>query len=224
LNTTSLHLDLRLQPALTLSGTAQDPDGKPVGHATVQLVPFPPAERNSAMNRQAPTNAAADGSFALSGMARGAPYLLHVSAEGYGSNNIPVPARDTQTNELKLPPIVLKPANQQVSGQVVGPDGKPYWGAQIIVTGGEGQPAGHPSTSDSNGFFHISEICKGPVDVHGMPPIRGSNYPFRSGFTTAQGGDTNVVIRLGYSNGVPIPGPGGLNPAGMNRPSPAPSR
>ena len=84
--------------------------------ATAQLILYP-AEPGFLNNRLTPTNTGAQGLFSFSALPQGARYELHVAAAGYGSNNIPVPAGDTQTNQLQFPAIVLKAANRQLAGQ-----------------------------------------------------------------------------------------------------------
>jgi len=204
-----VELDLHLQPGLILSGAVRDPAGQPVTNAVVQVVPYPPAELRSALNRLPPTNASPQGIFSISALPPGVPFLLHVAADGYGSNNIPVPASDTRTNQLQLPPVILKVANRIVAGQVLGPDDKPCWGAQMSLQGGEGQPAGHPSTTDANGHFSIKGVCEGSLDVRAMLPAGNGNPRFLVGIARASGGDANILIKLGQSNGVPFTGPGG---------------
>ena len=96
-----------------------------------------------------------------------------------------------------------------MAGQVLGPDDKPCWGAQMSLQGGEGQPAGHPGTTDSNGHFSIKGVCDGLLDVRAMLPAGNGNPRFLVGIARASGGDTNTLIKLGQSNGVPFTGPGG---------------
>jgi protocatechuate 3,4-dioxygenase beta subunit len=224
MDTTTTNLDLHLKPGLLLSGAVQDTDGKPVTNAILQLIPYPPPNlRTSTLNRLPPTNASAQGWFAISALPQGPPYLVTVTAAGYGSNAIPVPANQTQTNQLQLPAIVLKPANRQLAGQVIGLDGKPCWGAQMTISG-EGQPVGAPVRTDSNGQFVIKQVCEGSLDVRALLPASASNprYGYVAGFLQAHGGDTNIVVKLGLSNGIPMVVPGGAAPTPANRPLPAP--
>jgi len=193
-NTTSL--DLHLQPGLTLAGEVRDSDGGQVTNAIVQLVPFPPADPAWGINRQTPTNASPKGLFFFSTLPQGAPYRVNVSADGYGSSSVTAKATDTQTTQFRLPTVVLNHANQQVSGQVIGPDGKPCWGAEVTVSG-DGQPAGRISHSNASGHFVISEVCTGLLNVRAMLPASASNPRYLTVTVQAHGGDTNVVVKLG---------------------------
>jgi protocatechuate 3,4-dioxygenase beta subunit len=217
LDPTATNLDLHLRTGLTLSGAVRDTEGNPITNVVMILVPYPPDDLRAGMNRQPPANADAQGLFSFSGLPQDVPYALLASAPGYGSNNILVPAGATQTNQLQLP-VVLKTANRQVAGHVIDPDGRPCWGAQMGIEAGEGQPSGHPGSSGSDGRFVIKDVCDGLLDVRAMLPA-GSGYPrFLVGIAQGHGGDTNIVIHLGLSNGVPFSGPGGLGPVPATRP------
>jgi protocatechuate 3,4-dioxygenase beta subunit len=187
-NTTSL--DLHLQPGLTLSGEVRDSDGRQVTNAIVQLVPFPPDDQRATINQMPPTNASPEGLYFFGALPQGAPYRVNVSAPGYGTGTATAKATDTQTTQFRLPTVVLNHANQQVSGQVIGPDGKPCWGAEVTVSG-DGQPAGRISHSDASGHFVITEVCAGLLNLRVDPPARVVVT------VQAHGGDTNVIVKLG---------------------------
>jgi hypothetical protein len=224
MDATTKNLDLHLQPGLTLSGAAQDSEGKPVSSAIVQLMLYP-AGPGFLWNRLPATNVSAQGLFSFSALPQGGRYDVLVAAAGYGSNDISLPANQTGTNQIQLPPIVLKPANRQVAGQVIGLDGKPCWGAEMSVTG-EGQPYSSAGHTDSNGHFVIKEVCGGLVSVRASlaPSVSSSRNGYVAGFLQAHGGDTNVVVKLGLSNGVPIMGPRGIGQPPANPPPPTAPR
>jgi hypothetical protein len=143
-------------------------------------------------------NVDGQGRFSINALAQGVPYDLNVTALGYGLNNIQIPASDTKTTQFELPTVVLKIANRQVSGQVLGPDGKPCWGARITVIG-DGQPASSPgggASSDAGGHFVVRQICDGPLVVRAMLPASVTNPQYLVSTVEARGGDTNVVLYL----------------------------
>jgi hypothetical protein len=190
------NLDVHLQPGLTLSGSVQDSRGEPVTNAFVQLVPFPPEDlTRSTLNRQTPTNATVRGLYAFAGLPRGVPYLVRVSAEGYGAKDIRVAAADTNTGQLELPKAVLGFADQQVAGQALGPDGKPCWGAEVSLVE-EDQPPKHLTHTDATGHFVINGVCKEPLTVRASVPVSSTNPQYLFGTAQAQGGETNVILRL----------------------------
>jgi 5-hydroxyisourate hydrolase-like protein (transthyretin family) len=212
------NLPLRLQPGLTLSGAVRDAAGKPLTNAFAQPildtpVYTPAGDQRFSQYRLPPVSADAQGSFSISALPQGMRYNVVVTADGYGSNSVPVPASLTQTNRLQLPPTVLKTANRQLAGQVLGADGQPCWGASIGIRG-DGQPAGRLGRSDANGHFVISGVCEGPVDLRAMLPA-SLNVPMVSGDVQVHGGDTNIVVKLGAAAGAPagVPRRNGQAPA-----------
>ncbi len=179
----------------------EDSDGNDVTNAIVQLVVNPSTNRTSTLNQMPPTNASPDGVFSINALPQGTPYSVHVSASGYGSGDVTVPAADTKTQQLKLPAIVLNVANKQVAGQVIGLDGKPCWGAQITISG-DGQPASSPgsvaATSDAKGHFVVRQVCEGLLTVRAMLPASATNPRYLVSTVEAHGGDINVVLKLHY--------------------------
>ena len=212
------NLDLHLQPGLTLSGAVRDTDGQPVTNASVSRLLLYQGSSGFVVS-QLPTNVNAQGLFSMSALPQGVRYELLVSADGYGNTHAQAPADKTQTNQFQLPATVLKTANRQLAGQVIGADNKPCWGAQVTVQG-EGQPSRTVGRTDSNGHFAINQVCEGPVDVYAfLRPDSGSVQAGR-GVVRASGGDTNIVVKLGMTNGVPMASPGGVGQAPTNRLAP----
>jgi len=192
------NVDIHLLPGLTLFGMVQDSNGSPITNATVQVAPFPPADKRSAMNRMPAINANAQGKFSISALPQGAPYDVIVSASGYGLTNISMADTDTHLNQFELPVIILNPANVEISGQVFDPDGKPCWGARVFVDG-DGQPArvaANDATSNADGHFTIRRVCPGALVVHAQLPASAQRRQYLISTLEARGGDTNVVLRL----------------------------
>ncbi len=189
------NLDIHLQPGFTLSGLVQNPRGRPVTNAVVQLAPFPPAEPRFVGNRQAPTNVAANGTFSFTALPQGAPYSVRISADGYWTTTVYVAAADTKVENFKLPKTILEPADQQVAGQVLGLNGRPSWGAEVSIEDIESPPK-HVTHTDANGHFNISGVPKGPLMVRAA--LRGTVEDPRYLVCTNQvhGGDKNVVLKL----------------------------
>lgn len=194
LDSTATNLDVHLQPGISLSGSVMDSAGRPVTNAVVQLVPFPPENPVWGINRQPSTNASVRGDFTFGALPRGVPYRVRVSADGYGATAISVAAVDTNTNQFELPRVVLNPADQQVTGQVLDMDGKPCWGAQVDVQG-DGQPEKRRTHTDSNGNFILAGVCKGPLQVHAGLPA-GPTHQYQFADEQSSGGGTNVILRL----------------------------
>jgi hypothetical protein len=168
------------------------------------------------MIRLSAANTGAQGLFSISALPQNARYIVNVAAAGYGSNSLPVPASLTQTNQFQLPPVVLKPTNRQLAGQVIGLDGIPCSGTQVTMHG-EGQSGVQTVRADSDGHFVIEEVCEGLVDMRAVLPASAGNPP-RFGYLQAHGGDTNIVLKIGMTNGVPIVSPARVGQLPTNRP------
>ena len=84
----------------------------------------------------------------------------------------------------------LKPANLKLAGQVLDADDKPVAGANVNLNG-EGQPNANART-DREGRFRFEHVCEGPAQL-------SANSQSSFGNISAEGGDTNVVLRLGQT-------------------------
>jgi protocatechuate 3,4-dioxygenase beta subunit len=189
------NLDIHLQRGFTLSGSVQNSRGRPVTNAVLQLIPFPPAEPRASMNRQAPTNVTAGGTFSFPALPKGAPYGMRITADGYWNASVRVAAADTQVEKLELPKVILELADQQVAGQVLGLSGKPTWGAEVFVEDDESPPK-HVSHTDASGHFVISGVPKGPLMVRATYSGSGENPRNLICTNLVRGGDKNVVLKL----------------------------
>jgi hypothetical protein len=182
-------VELKLAPGLTLAGRAEA-DGQPVTNATAQLV-FWTGRSGMWMQGWARTNA--PGKFEIPALPPGRKYGIVVSAPGYGNhqmNNLEVSA-DPGRQELE--PAELKPANLKLAGQVVDAEDKPVAGCNVNLNG-EDQPNGHVRT-DREGRFAFPHVCEGQVRLF-------ANGEGAFGNISAEGGDTNIVLRLGQNAGV----------------------
>ncbi len=133
------------------------------------------------------------GAFSLRALPQKEEYYLYVSCPDHGSINRNLTTAETQTESLALPAFVLKLADRQLEGKVVDANDQPVAGAQVQVNG-EGQPNGN-ARSDSEGHFAF-KVCEGPLRVFAYrQPTAGGQ--FLQGNVQAQGGDMNVVVKLG---------------------------
>jgi len=199
LDSTKTNLDLRLQEALTLSIKVQDATGKPVptavayvydSSATGWVIMFSPDRANKANDQ---------GVIEFKDLPQGRRYSATITAPGYGPATLLAQADETKTNHFDFPILVLKAADRKVAGQVLDPNGKPVDRA-TVSTVGEGQPGGY-TTTDDQGRFALFGVCEGPLQLQVSTRIPGL-YALSSmdGNTRAQGGDTNVVIRLAIND------------------------
>jgi hypothetical protein len=186
--------NVRLELALTLAGRITDLNGKAITNALAgaifhidehMLVPLGPAVRSDA-----------DGRFEIKGLPPGRQYSTSISATGFGFDQRMVEHSDTLTNRVELQPFQLMPADQRIAGIVLDDNDKPVARASIYSHGNR-QPNLSAQT-DAEGQFSIARVCAGPLELSANS--RGGGY----GNVTAEGGDTNIVIRMSASRVVSV--------------------
>jgi protocatechuate 3,4-dioxygenase beta subunit len=198
------NVDVPLQAALTLSGSVKDPGGAPVKNATFSLVIFA-GLGSSPLGQQQQNKVDAQGAFSIGLLPQGQHYSLFVTASGYGATNRQVAATETQTTNLQLQPVTLKLADQKLEGRVVDANDKPVPGAQATISG-SGQPTfDAATTTDSKGHFVFNHVCEGPIRVSVFSRNAIPGGPPATGSAQAQGGDLDVVVKLGANPGATVP-------------------
>jgi len=177
-------MDLRLEPGLIVHGRVEDPNGKPLTNASVRLHLWS-GNMGSQFGEQPRTDAC--GQFEVTALPPDRRYSMDATAKGYGSANQQVQRDDTETNRVELPPFVLRVADRRLAGQVVDADDKPVGGANVYLYG-EGQP-NTSVRADNQGWFKYDQVCEGQVRL-------SVSHQNAYGNATADGGDTNVVIKI----------------------------
>jgi protocatechuate 3,4-dioxygenase beta subunit len=179
-------LDLKLAPGLTLAGRAEC-DGKPLTNATAQLV-FWTGRSGAWLQGLARTNK--PGQYEIPALPPGRRYGVIVSAPGYGQQQMQNLEISTEAGRHELDSVELRPANLKLAGQVLDADDKPVAGANVNLNG-DGQPGGNART-DRGGRFRFEHVCEGAAQL-------SANNRNSYGNISAEGGDTNVVLRLGQT-------------------------
>jgi hypothetical protein len=187
---------VRLEPALTLAGRISDLNGKPLTNAQAQALFH--TER-MASNLGPPVRTDAEGRFEIKGLPPGRQYSVNTSAKGFGREQRDVQASDTATNRVELEPFQLVPADQRIAGVVLDDNDKPVARASVYSYGNR-QPNLNAQT-DAKGQFSMDKVCAGPIQLSANN--RGGGY----GNVTAEGGDTNITIRISASPGVRMASP-----------------
>ncbi len=178
-------LNLTLAPAVTIAGKALF-EGKPITNATAKLV-FWSGNSGMWLADLAITNK--PGEFEIPALPPGRKYGLVVTAPGYGQQQVDN-INDTEAGRHEVEPVELKLANLKVSGQVVDADDKPVAGAWVNLHG-NGQPSASSNT-DRKGRFTFDSVCEGTVQI-------SANQQNSHGSVSAEGGETNVIIRMGQN-------------------------
>jgi hypothetical protein len=189
------NLDVKLTPALTLTGQVKGPGDSPLHNAQVGLwlrIGNTYVQLNDQM-----TAANAEGRFEIKCLPPEPQYLAFATAKGYGRSQQWV-GPSAETNRLELAPFVLKPADHVIAGQVLDSNDKPVSGVNVslmnALAAGEGQPDGN-ATTDRNGKFRL-QVCEGQVRLY-------ANSRSGNGYAqaTVEAGDTNVVMTLSAPSG-----------------------
>jgi len=182
-------LDLKLAPALTLFGRAEC-GGKPVTNAAATLVFWTGSSGMYLTGLSRGTNT--PGNFEIPALPAGRKYGVLVSAPSYGQQSLNDLDASAEPGRKELEPVELKPANLKLAGQVLDSDDKPIPGAYVNLQG-QGQPSAN-ARADRQGRFHFDHVCEGALQV-------SANSSGSFGNASAQGGDTNVVLRLAQNFG-----------------------
>ena len=195
---TTTNVDLVLQPAITLSGSAINNEEKPVAGAELD-VRFLSGNSMTPLNPR-PTSANEQGLFSISALPQGCEYWVNgVHAIGYGSAFARVEAKDTETAAYSFPPFVLKPAIYKLAGRVLDNNGKPLARTRVSF-GGPGQPQDSSTNTDSEGRFFFDAVCEGPIKIFAnyQDPRDIGIYANLNGGggMEVKGGDTNILIKL----------------------------
>jgi protocatechuate 3,4-dioxygenase beta subunit len=195
------HVDLTLQPGITLSGVVQDTEGKPISNADagLSIEVFNATGGAGAKVLAHPLRVDARGAFSIPALPQGHYFTSHVTAHGCGDDYKIVLPENTNTNHYEFPPIVLKRPNRMLAGQVLGPHGEPVAGAEVSFQGPGQQEVRNTIRSDREGRFEFNGVAEGVVYISASaegPPAAPGKFKSINGEATAQGGDTNVVVRV----------------------------
>jgi protocatechuate 3,4-dioxygenase beta subunit len=190
------NLDLTLQLGITLTGSVKDTEGAPVTNATVDISML--SGHSIPKLWPQPVKVDAQGSFTLPALPQGREYEFWpgINAKGFGTAGGILKDVDSKTNYYEFPTFVLKRADLKLAGQVLGRDGKAVVGARVDISG-QGQLMFRETKSDGQGHFSFDGVCAGEIKVdaryYTSPDFRNSEQ----GDVSVQGGDTNVVVRMG---------------------------
>ena len=185
-------IQITLKPALSITGQVTDPDGRGIPAARLAL-----ALRASSYTVSLGDEVLTDsqGRFeldAIPAIEEGMEYRISVYSSGYGSREYDrISINNESGTKLELNAIVLRPADQSLSGIVEDANGTPAVGVPVMMFG-KGQPIRNTVT-DKSGKFILKRVCKGPFRIQaGM-----GNSQIEPGFLKGDEIDENVKVILG---------------------------
>jgi len=186
---------VKLDQGLTLAGKVVDNEGHAVSNALLRLTQRIPSGE-SGLNIGSTTDA--EGRYELKGLPADWRYRIDVSAKGYADDQKNLNAAAPSAHRMEIEPFKLLKASLPVMGVVLDEAGKPVTGV-FVSMGGIRQPSASVIT-DNKGHFSFNEACAGPVHL-------SARFKDSVGSIEAQGGDTNVIVRLGKNDrGMPPDG------------------
>ena len=191
-------VDIKLEFACILEGHLADPNDKPIDNAAVKLRASLPGWITH-VGEHALTDV--NGFYQICAVPppqTDFTYSLEIEAKDHGPVRLgKISFGDDPAKPVKIDTIVLKPADQSISGIVVDSEDKPAAGIRIFISGPRGsRTAGQPnrrSVTDEHGRFFIKRVCKGPLRIQ----AGYSSDPKGSGSLDAHGGDKDVKVILG---------------------------
>jgi hypothetical protein len=177
------NITVQLKPAWTITGQIEGTNG-PLAGAQVGLWVQAGRSMNQLGEQLVPTDA--HGQYTIKALPPDQDYTVFAHARNYGQSRMKVQV-ESETNRIVVPALTLKFADRILAGQVVNQNDKPVSGANVSLNGDD-QPQGYVTT-DSKGRFHF-QVCEGKVQL-----FANSGNGFAN--TSAEAGDTNVIIQLG---------------------------
>jgi len=182
-------VELKLDPAVTLTGIVVDTEGQYVANAEVRIL-------IRGANWKGPitydtTQTDANGLFRFKAISTELPISnVIVTAKGYCQHFVNRFDVHNTENDIKLKTITLHQANLSVSGVVVDVNDKPVSGAIVKVLGG-GEPRADTIT-DTEGRFKVDKLGRGGIRIIAK---RSGDIPLE-GFVDSQAGTTDVKVKL----------------------------
>ena len=113
IKTSSKSVDLRLGPALTISGTVQNADGSPLARANINLNMM--AGNMGGLVEYGRIKMNSDGTFTIPALPMGQRYIVYATAEGHGSASKKISITQSSTNAIQLAPFKLKTADLELA-------------------------------------------------------------------------------------------------------------
>jgi len=177
---------LVMKPTTQLRGRIVDPDGRPVGGASLTLVEW----RDSHGTSRERNRADGIGHYIFDGVIPGASYSITAEAPGYGQHHSPQ-ARCESGACVALPDIVLPIADRALSGRVQDQNCSPVAKQGVLLQGVKNKP--QETFTDEFGRFSFAGIVDEALTLH----LR-SDDGLCHDRTKAHAGEEDVVIIRTY--------------------------
>lgn len=179
---------IKLQKGVEIKGKVLNAEGQPIPAARVNLY-FRGSRFGSSFGKDGQTND--QGEYTFTAIAPEQKYSVNINnAKGYGTDSVDVQPGLGQSS-LAVEDIVLRVADQKLSGQVVDVDGKGLPNVRLYCYG-QGQPNLNSKTGE-DGKFAFDNVCSGEISISANYN-QGSDYMY--GNVRTEGGAEDVTIVL----------------------------
>lgn len=179
---------ITLRKGVEIKGKVLNAEGEPIPAARVNLF-FRGSRFGSSFGKDGQTND--QGEYTFTALAPEQKYSVNISkAEGYGTDSVEVQPALGQSS-LTVEDIVLRVADQKLSGQVVDVDGKGLPNVQLYCYG-QGQPR-HNGKTGEDGKFTFDNVCSGEISISANYN-QGSDYMYGSVRTEGGAEDVKIVL------------------------------
>ncbi len=173
-------LDVILGAGMTLTGKVVGSDNRDLDGA--RIMPSLRMSNWGASIARTEAHAAADGTFAITGLPRNQRYAIYARASGYGQVSHDVEVDLTRGERADIGALVLPVANLSVSGQVVDVDGHPVAGGAKVIAGVAVDESGAPVAS-----VPVGVCCHKTIREDGRMGWSYSSFPTLRDTTDTQG-------------------------------------
>jgi beta-lactamase regulating signal transducer with metallopeptidase domain len=203
--------EVRLHPLVVLSGRILDEDGRPITGPVIQLyrdvIYLTQNSRSYGPVVETTRKVTADGTYGFNRLIPGAMYEVRAEADGHAAaTSIRVTIKPGQP--VRLMDFRLPAANQQISGIVVDPRGKPLAGMTVSYeptdrTRALEAPSGATWFHDTepSGRFHLTGLPRGPIRLTVFRSPEGAHRSIHNmKYVDVQPGQVEVRIELPDAN------------------------
>jgi len=200
-------LNIRLKPAVAVTGFVTDTMGKALRDAKADIIFW--GDNMGTMLPKSANRTNRKGRFKITAIPpHDQRYSLVIEADGYGRQSLNFYYNDAKDSLLDVGKISLDVADQSVSGIVVDVNDKPVPNADISAYG-DSQPQIRGIRTDTQGKFTIDGICKGNIQIYAHARDKS---PIEYGIVGAvAGSNVKVVISKNFgTQEIPIKEPPSL--------------
>jgi uncharacterized GH25 family protein len=178
-------VNVTMSPGVTLTGKVAGSESLPLAGAKVTVM-LSTSNYSNPLDSTLEITTDSHGRYEFKAAPQDSKLYVEASANGYGQTGTQVQTGDSGSTEVDA--LVLRLANESISGIVVDANDSPVSGAEVNLYG-DGQQYQNIRT-DSKGRFRMTKLCDGQVQLNAW--VGGETA--MNGNAGAMAGDTDVKI------------------------------